>query len=200
MSLKNIYRLLMYNDFPIYSDRVISKKQKKGQTLLRFWQDTAIAEFCSLPYGAMIWRDDGRRNRLFSNLCNRNDDLKYYHEYARELAEQISPQTLLSQVDRLEDFLQSREYNHQALEYRVKGFLAALQEDACITDAICAQLTAIAREMNHCRVQEKRLFCAAYLLTIMTLYAAAGTAMGGGTMDVLREERCSMESLLQIRC
>ena len=82
LSLKNIYRLLMYNDFPIYSDRVISKKQKKGQTLLRFWQDTAIAEFCSLPYGAMIWRDDGRRNRLFSNLCNRNDDLKYYHEYA----------------------------------------------------------------------------------------------------------------------
>ena len=110
MSLKNIYRLLMYNDFPIYSDRVISKKQKKGQTLLRFWQDTAIAEFCSLPYGAMIWRDDGRRNRLFSNLCNRNDDLKYYHEYAGELAEQISPQTLLSQIDRFEDFLQSREY------------------------------------------------------------------------------------------
>lgn len=200
MSLKNIYRLLMYNDFPIYSDRVISKKQKKGQTLLRFWQDTAIAEFCSLPYGAMIWRDDGRRNRLFSNLCNRNDDLKYYHEYAGELAEQISPQTLLSQIDRFEDFLQSREYNPQALVYRVKGFLAALQEDACITDAIFAQLTAIARELNRCRGQEERLFCAAYLLTVMALYAAAGTAMGDGTMDVLREERCSMEALLEIRC
>ena len=200
MSLKNIYRLLMYNDFPIYSDRVISKKQKKGQTLLRFWQDTAISEFCSLPYGAMIWRDDGRRNRLFSNLCNRNDDLKYYHEYAGELAEQISPQTLLSQIDRFEDFLQSREYNPQALAYRVKGFLAALQEDACITDAIFAQLTAIARELNRCRGQEERLFCAAYLLTVMALYAAAGTAMGDGTMDVLREERCSMEALLEIRC
>lgn len=49
LSLKNIYRLLVYNDFPIYSDRVISKKQKKGQTLLRFWQDTMLQDFCALP-------------------------------------------------------------------------------------------------------------------------------------------------------
>lgn len=199
MSLKNIYRLLVYNDFPIYSDRVISKKQKKGQTVLRFWQDTMIQEFCSLPYGSMIWRDDGRRNRLFSNLCNRNDDLKYYHEYARELADQISPETLLSQVRRFEDFLQSREYNHQALEYRVSGFLDALKGDECITDTIRAQLTTLSREMNGYRAPEESLFCAAYLLTVMSLYAAAGTAMGDGAMAVLWENRCSMESLWEIR-
>ena len=36
LSLKSIYRLLMNDDFPVYSDRVIGKKQRKGQTLLRF--------------------------------------------------------------------------------------------------------------------------------------------------------------------
>lgn len=199
MSLKNIYRLLVYNDFPIYSDRVISKKQKKGQTLLRFWQDTMLQDYCTLPYGAAIWRDDGRRNRLFSNLCNRNDDLKYYHEYARELADQISPQTLLSQVRRFEDFLQSREYNHQALEYRVKGFLNVLKADECVTDAIRAQLTALSREMKASCAPEEKLFCAACLLTVMSLYAAAGTAMGDRVMAVLREDSCSAAALRELR-
>lgn len=55
LSLKNIYRLLMNDDFPIYSERVISKKQRKGQTLLRFWYDMMVHEFCTLPYGKMIW-------------------------------------------------------------------------------------------------------------------------------------------------
>ena len=80
LSLKSIYRLLMNDDFPVYSDRVISKKQRKGQTLLRFWKDIIAHEFGSLPYGKMIWRDDGMRSRHFSNLCNRNDELKIYHE------------------------------------------------------------------------------------------------------------------------
>ena len=113
-SLKNIYRLLMNEDFTIYSERVISKKQRKGQTLLRFWQDMMVREFCCLPYGKLIWRNDGTRNRYISNLCNRNDELKYYHEYAQELGAQISRETLLNQIHRFGDFLQSREYNREA--------------------------------------------------------------------------------------
>ena len=115
LSLKNIYRLLMNDDFPIYSERVISKKQRKGQTLLRFWYDIMVHEFCTLPYGKMIWRNDGRRSRSFSNLCNRNEELKYYHEYAKELGIQVSAETLLSQIHKFEDFLQSREYSSDTL-------------------------------------------------------------------------------------
>ena len=68
LSLKSIYRLLLNDDFPVYSDRVIGKKQRKGQTLLRFWKDIMAHEFCSLPYGKMIWRDDGMRSRSFSSV------------------------------------------------------------------------------------------------------------------------------------
>ena len=50
LSLKNIYRLLMNDDFPIYSERVIGKKQRKGQTLLRFWQDMMVTtKTCRSP-------------------------------------------------------------------------------------------------------------------------------------------------------
>lgn len=40
---------------------------------------------------------------------------------------------------------------------------------------------------------------AACLLTVMSLYAAAGTAMGDRTMAVLREDDCSMNALRELR-
>ena len=202
LSLKNIYRLLMNDDFPIYSERVISKKQRRGQTLLRFWQDMMAHEFCCLTYGKLIWRNDGTRNRYISNLCNRNDDLKYYHEYAKELGSQISVEALLNQIRRFEDFLQSREYNNEALQYRVNGFLCVLKEDSCVTDAIGAHLEEIflaAKAASVCGA-EGSTFHAAYLLTVMTVYAAAGTAMGDPTMALLREEVFCAKNLWEENC
>ena len=202
LSLKNIYRLLLNDDFPIYSERVISKKQRKGQTLQRFWKEMMAPEFCALPYGKMIWRDDGRRCRFFSNLCNRNEELKYYHEYAKELGTQISPETLLSQLRRFQDFLQSREYSHEMLQYRSKGFLRALEDDECITEAIRAHLEQVisAVEAGPDFDPEGSAFRAAYLLTVMTLYASAGIAMGDPPLAALREEGCSMEALWAEQC
>lgn len=133
----------MNDDFPIYSERVISKKQRKGQTLLRFWYDIMVHEFCTLPYGKMIWRNDGRRSRFFSNLCNRNEELKYYHEYAKELGIQVSAETLLSQIHKFEDFLQSREYSSDTLLYRARGFLHILKDDEYVTEAISTHLDEI---------------------------------------------------------
>ena len=128
--------VLMNDDFLIYSERVISKKQRRGQTLLRFWQDMMAHEFCCLTYGKLIWRNDGTRNRYISNLCNRNDDLKCYHEYAKELGSQFSVEALLNQIRRFEDFLQSREYNDEALQYRVNGFLCVLLDEGDAVQAV----------------------------------------------------------------
>ena len=197
LSLKNIYRLLMNDDFPIYSERVISKKQRKGQTLLRFWYDIMVHEFCTLPYGKMIWRNDGRRSRFFSNLCNRNEELKYYHEYAKEIGIQISVETLLSQIHQFENFLQSREYSSDTLRYRARGFLHVLKDDEYVTEAISTHLDEIlqAVEANLNSDPGDSVFRAAYFLTVMTLYAAAGTAMGDTSMDVLRNKAFSMDAL-----
>ena len=51
LSLKNIYRLLMARDFPLYSESVIGEKERKGVTVLRFWQQILIEEFKNLPCG-----------------------------------------------------------------------------------------------------------------------------------------------------
>ena len=201
LSLKSIYRLLMNDDFPVYSDRVIGKRQRKGQTLLRFWKDIIVQEFCVLPYGKTIWRDDGMRSRSFSNLCNRNDELKIYHEYARELGSCISCDTLLHQEELFERFLTGREYSDAALRYRTEAFLRVLEDDECVTGAIGKQLKDIfeAQRENMNVEPELIAFRAAYLLTVMTLYAAAGTAMGDSTMAVLRSEALGMDALWALR-
>lgn len=197
LSLKNIYRLLMNDDFPIYSKQVIGKKERRGQTLLRFRQDMMVREFCCLPYGKMIWRNDGTRNRYISNLCNRNDELKYYHEYAQELGAQICAETLLSQIRRFVDFLKSREHNCEALLYRAKGLLNGLREDPFVKEPILEQLWAIhsaAERFTGCGVQGG-LFHGAYLLTVMSLYAAAGEAMNDPAMAVLHVGDLGMDAM-----
>ena len=190
----------MNDDFPIYSERVISKKQRKGQTLLRFWQDMMVREFCCLPYGKMIWRNDGTRNRYISNLCNRNDELKYYHEYARELGAQISAETLLSQIRRFVDFLQNREYNSEALLYRMKGILNSLSEDPFVKEPIVEQLRDIYSAAERVKGYGPRggLFHAAYLLTVMSLYGAAGEAMNDPAMAALHDEAFGIEAMWQL--
>lgn len=67
---------------------------------------------------------------------NRNDDLKCYHEYAKELGSQLSVEALLNQIRRFEDFLQSREYNDEALQYRVNGFLCVLLDEGDAVQAV----------------------------------------------------------------
>lgn len=201
LSLKNIYRLLMNDDFPVYSDRVIGKKQRKGQTLLRFWKDMMAHEFCALPYGKTIWRDDGMRSRSFSNLCNRNDELKIYHEYARELGSCISADTLLHQAQLFERFLKGHGYAEAALRYRIEALLHLLEEDECVTEAIGKQLKdifgVIRADAN--AEPELSLFRISFLLTVMTLYAAAGMAMGASTMAVLRDDALGMDALWALR-
>lgn len=191
----------MSDDFPVYSDRVISKKQRKGQTLMRFWQEIMAPEFCSLPYGKMIWRNDGTRNRHISNLCNRNDELKYYYEYAKEVGVQITADNLLSQIGRFEDFLLSREYNENALRHRCKAFLRELREDDCITKSILIHMeqTLEAVEAGAEFDLEGNAFRMSYLFAVMTLYAAAGAAMNAPAMMVLRVENLSLEAIWQLR-
>lgn len=84
LSLKTIYMTLMNEDFPIYSESVINRAQRKGLNMLRFWQGQIAEEFRCLPCGKMIWKNDGKRNRYTSNLRNRSAEIKTYAEYARE--------------------------------------------------------------------------------------------------------------------
>lgn len=197
LSLKNVYMLLMTDDFPIYSESVVSKADRKGQTLLRFWQCQIAEEFRSLPYGKMIWRGDGKRNRYTSYLCNRSAELRCYQEYAKEISSQASTEAMLSQIGRFMEFLSGKRYRQDILIRRAQELIRlAESEDPRVTGEIARQI----RDAAASGLQEGsqgELFKAGYLLTLLTLYAAAGEAMDDSSMDVLRGEGYSCGELWQ---
>lgn len=198
LSLKNIYKILMTNDFPIYSESVISEKNRKGQTLVRFWQSQLIEEFRCLPCGKMIWRNDGKRNRYISNLCNRSTELKYYSKYAKELASQVSVSSILNQIDKFVEFLSDREYKHDILVRRIQESVRLWKiEDNHVTEDIARQIGESLSDASGLLRYGVRgnLFQAGYLLTLLTVYAAAGEAMDDPVLAVLYEENYSIGAL-----
>lgn len=201
LSLKNLYKLLMSNDFPIYSEGVISEKERKGQTALRFWQCQLVDEFHTQTYGRMIWRNSGKRNRYTSHLCNRSGGLRCYPEYARELAAEINANVLTGQIFRFAMFLREKNYKHDILIRRIQEMMRmCTKEDTCVSPEITAQV----REGLTCSpaIQESgvqgNLFQAAWLLTILSFYAAAGEAMDDPALAVLREKAYSMDALWEV--
>lgn len=194
LSLKNIYMTLMTEDFPIYSESVIGRAERKGQTMLRFWQEQIVPEFRCLPCGKMIWRNDGKRNRYTSYLCNRSAEIKTYSEYAGELASQICVSALINQIDRFGELLSNRKYRHDILLRRIQELMRlAKRDDPRLTNEIEEQIIrAASRQSNSTR---ENLFQASYLLTLLMLYAAAGEAMDDPVMAVLRQKEYSLETL-----
>lgn len=198
LSLKNIYMLLMTEDFPIYSESVIGRNDRRGLTMLRFWQGQIVEQFRCLPCGKMLWRNDGKRNRYTSYLCNRSAEIKTYYDYARELACQISPSSLADQAERFMDFLSARNYRHDTLLRRVRELVRLTEaEDPRLSRSIADQLRQAA-DWQPGGVQGA-LFQAAYLLTLLTLYAAAGEAMDDPVMAVLRAGEYGIEEMWRSR-
>lgn len=198
LSLKNVYMLLMTDDFPIYSESVVSKADRKGQTLLRFWQCQIAEEFRSLPYGRMVWRGDGKRNRYTSYLCNRSAELRCYQEYAKEIASQVSTKAMLSQIGRFMEFLSGRRYRQDILTRRVQELIRlAESEDSRVTGEIARQIRDAAAPGLLEEGSRGELFQAGYLLTLLTLYGAAGEAMDDPSLAVLRGKGYSCRELWQ---
>ncbi|MBQ8231913.1 MAG: ATP-binding protein [Lachnospiraceae bacterium] len=194
LSLKNIYMTLMTEDFPIYSESVIGRNERKGQTMLRFWQGQVVSEFRSLPCGKMIWKSDGKRNRYTSYLCNRSAEIKTYSEYAEELASQVGVWALLNQIDRFSDFLSGKKYRHDVLVRRILELIRLTEMDDPQVSAEIADHIRRSISWQTSGMQEK-LFQASYLLTVLMLYAAAGEVMDDPVMAVLRSKECSIEFL-----
>ena len=141
LSLKNIYMLLMTEDFPIYSEGVISRSDRRGLTMLRFWKGQSVEEFRCLPRGKMLWRNDGKCNRYTSYLCNRSAEIKTYSEYAQELASQVNVSSLRNQIGRFTDFLSARKYRHDILLRRIREMMRLTEaEDPRVTREIADQL------------------------------------------------------------
>lgn len=201
LSLKNLYMVLMSDDFPMYSESVIGRNERKGQTMLRFWQSMIVEEFRSKPCGRVIWRNDSKRNRYISYVCNRNPAMKTYSQYAQELASEINTTTLMNQIARFEDFLASKKYRYDIFLRRIQELLRLVEaEDPYVSTDIAAQLRNAAEV--HARKQDgapEKLFRSAYVMTLLTIYAAAGDAMSDPVLAVLRSDAYSLPTLWQAR-
>ena len=202
LSLKTIYKMLMSNDYPVYSDSVIPEKMRKGQTLLRFWQSMTAEEFCSGPCGRVIWKNDGKRSRYLSGLCNRSTEHRLYREYSRELAAQCCEETLLKQIVVFSEFLSLREFRYEILMRRVTEVARIWERDDRLIPSRVLQLIresarpeAVPSESD----KQGRLFQSGYLLTIMMIFASSGESMDEPGLSVLLEERLSLAALWSAR-
>lgn len=194
LSLKNIYMMLMNDDFPIYSESVIDRNERKGNTMLRFWRRCVAEDFRRLPCGKMIWRDNGKRNRYTSYLCNRSAEIKTYTEYAAEISSQVCEASLLNQIEIFSRFLSDGKYKHDVLIRRIQELIRLAEvEDPRLSPEIAAQIreTAMWRPSD----VQGRLFLASYLLTLLMLYAATCESMDSSAMAVLLEKKYNIDSL-----
>lgn len=202
LSLKTIYKMLMSNDYPVYSDSVIPEKMRKGQTLLRFWQSMIAEEFCAGPCGRVIWKNDGKRNRYLSGLCNRSVDHRMAREYARELAAQCNPEILLKQISRFSEFLSLREFRYEILLRRILELVRIWESDDRVIPSVVLQRIreyAVPGVVPIDADMQGRLFQSGYLLTMLTLYACSGESMDEPGLAVLLGEKLSLEALWQDR-
>lgn len=191
LSLKNIYRFLTDSDYPIYSMSVIPEENKKGLTLLKFWQENLLYEFRSGKCGKLIWRTTGGRNRYLSEICNRKEDLHFYEEYTKELSEAASAEIIFKQALQFAAFLSQRNYSYDNFLKRLEAWISILEEkdDFFTKDmGIFFRRHLEERERLQIKVEGKSFLCG-YMLTFLMLHAMAGRCMDVTEMKALRQEK-----------
>lgn len=192
LSLRNIYRFLMINDYPVYSTGVLKEENRKGLTLTKFWQETLLYEFRSGYYGKMIWRTSRGRNRHISEVCNRSEVLKWYAQYTSELVSAIDEKALLQQISQFKTFLQERKCDVDVLEKKIEAAISMFYtQDACFNEDIAEFFRKNMEEgkVEFGRERDVRLFFACWVLTLLTIHAMAGEEMNNAQMKKLRQKR-----------
>lgn len=187
LSLRNIYRFLTVNDYPIYSGGILKEDSKKGLTLTKFWQDILLYDFRSGYYGKQIWKTTGGRNRHISEICNRSEVLKWYTQYTEELVQSINTKTLLQQVEQFRDWLVERRYNEKIFHKKLQALLLFITEfDEYFSKDIAGYF------QDSLAIAEKSAvpsdFVSGWLLTLLSLHAMSGDAMQSEQMQRLRNK------------
>ena len=191
LSLKSIYKILTANDYPVYSDKVISKEHHKGLSLYGFWQSILIPEWKNTPTGMKIWRSAGGRNRYTSEICNRSEHNHYYGKYLKEIASVYSTETLFQQTFQFMLFLHERGFNYQAFLYRVKAAIKLYSREDMFFDKNCCNFFAeILQQEASFAAQGNfgKVFFCGYMLTMLTLHALGGNGNEKGSLDKIRNQ------------
>lgn len=189
LSLKSIYQFLFISDYPTFCVGIITKNNRTGLTLTKFWKNNILINFRNRKYGKQIWREEGGRNRYISDICNRSERISFYSEYAEEIENAADAETVLRQIRQFASFLLERQFNYAAFMQKFPSYIRFLSEkDACFTEEI--------EHFFEKRLEEKKryggqgnagkAFYCGYLLTFLMFHALLGNGEGGGSLRSLR--------------
>lgn len=199
LSLKSIYQFLFISDYPTFCVGIITKNNRTGLTLTKFWKDNILIHFRNRKYGKQIWRAEGGRNRYISDICNRSERISFYGEYAEEIENAADTETVLRQIRQFSGFLLERQFNYDAFMQKFPSYIQFLfDRDTCFTEEVKSFFEkGLAGKKRYDRQGNTgRAFYCGYLLTFLMFHALAGNGEGGESLRNLRGRReLSLEAM-----
>lgn len=190
LSLKNIYQLLVKDDYPLPSRTTIKKASIKGTTLLTFWRGIFSGSLDITPVGKRLWAPEADRPRYLSDILNRSRPYDIYPEYFKAVSDIINPAVLLGITDKMARFLLTGEYSTGILNTRLSSFIKTLEHhDSYVTPAIQAYFSDVLWLKPEFESQvDRQTFYDAYLLSVLSLHAFFGSQMNNKAMAILRKD------------
>jgi len=193
LSLKNIYRFLFEEDYPVYSFGIIPRKNKKGYTLRRFWGQVYINDFKNKKYGKMIFRMEGSYNRLFSEFANRKNDFKYYGLYKKEAFSILNDKTFLKQVNSFEKFLSDNDVDYNAFFYKVPYVIQLIGDEDPLFNEEHRQFFyhLLEKKDAYATSQKREYYFMSYILTMLLLHSIYLADGNDALTSVLQNQKYS---------
>lgn len=203
LSLKSLYQFLTINDYPVYSEGIITKKNHRGLTLTKFWQENILYDFRDRKYGRQIWRNGQGRNRYISDICNRSQRLGCYGEYAEEVCAAADGETVLRQIQQFMSVLTQRNYNYEIFCQKLPAYIRLLAEwdESFSGDAQSFFEDALTKEQKFaCQGNDGRAYYCGWFLTLLMLHALSGNGEGESALGRLRADSSLSMEALAIAC
>lgn len=171
LSLKNVYRLLSMQDYPLPTPSVFSPNTWRGMTVVSFWRDVFHAAFpAEIPLD--IFDTDGKRSRALSVLLNGTGGTGFRKKLFTALSANLTPELLLQLTTTWTTFLTDEQYAAPALAQRLESFIVLLETGIPAEIACAAHLNTLVEEVQKSDQQAiPPLFQHSLLLAWLTIYA-----------------------------
>ena len=201
LSLKNIYKFLTSNDYPVYSEGIIKKNNRIGLTLTRFCHENILIDFKNRKCGRIIWRTEGGRNRYISQICNRSPLLPMYREYAEEIMSVVNEDTMFRQTRQFMSFLVERQYRYNEFVKKLPALISLFrEEDDGFTDEASTFFEDAIKIWEKIKLQgtKEEAFAAGWFLTFLMFHGLLGNGEAEDLLHRLRtDSRYSLYEMLE---
>ena len=171
LSLKNIYRLLSMQDYPLPTPSVFPPNTWRGVTVVSFWRDVFHAAFPpEIPLD--IFDTDDKRSRALSILLNSAGGTGFRKKLFTALSANLTPELLLQLTIVWMSFLTNEQYASSALTQRLESLIRLLEAGISAEIACAAHLNALMEDMQRSDRQSiPPLFQHALVLAWLTIHA-----------------------------